>query len=182
MKYKIHGLLLALIIIIADQVSKWWMVSKVLLGTKSPIIDFVSFLTLPAKQMEYAVVKVTSFLNFVMVWNPGVSFGLLQTNKQFVVYALSAMAVLVSIGFIVWLWRDARPIRAVTVGLIVGGALGNVWDRLRFGAVVDFIDLHVAGFHWPAFNIADSAITIGIFIVLYEIFFLSPTKLVTEKK
>jgi signal peptidase II len=182
MKYKIQGLLIALVIILADQLSKWWMVTKVLRGTKAPIIDFVSFLKLPAEQMEYAIVKVTSFLNFVMVWNPGVSFGLLQTNKQAVVYGLSAMAIAVSIGFVVWLWRDARPIRALTVGLVVGGALGNVWDRLRFGAVIDFIDVHVAGFHWPAFNVADSAITIGVIIVLIEILFLTPKKSAAEKK
>jgi len=117
--------------------------------------------------------KITSFLNIVMVWNPGVSFGMLQTNKNLVFYGLIVTAILVSLGFLVWLWREPKAIRGITVGLIVGGAIGNIWDRIRFNAVVDFIDIHVGMHHWPAFNIADSAISVAVTILLVETLFFS---------
>jgi signal peptidase II len=72
------------------------------------------------------------------------------------------VALAVVAGLLWWLGRMERPLPALAIGLVVGGALGNVIDRLRFGAVVDFLDVHAAGWHWPAFNLADSAITVGV--------------------
>ncbi len=180
MRWKVYGLLITLAVFVADQISKWYVVTEYL--AVQPKSDFVHWLTQKAEQAQFVSKEITSFLNIVMVWNPGVSFGLLQTNKEYVFYGLTAMALIVSVGFLVWLWRDSRPIRAITVGLIVGGALGNVLDRLRYNAVVDFIDVHANNWHWPAFNVADSAITVGIIIVLIETLFFSPKKSLTEKK
>ena len=173
-KLKISGLLIALGVIIADQLSKWYVVTQFFDDT--PRMDLIPWLMQKGEQLAYHSVSITSFLNMVMVWNPGVSFGMLQTNKAYVTYGLTIMALLVSLGFMVWLWRDPKPWRAISIGMIVGGALGNVWDRLRFGAVADFIDIHVMGYHWPAFNIADAAITMGIVIILIETLFFSSEK------
>ena len=77
-----------------------------------------------------------------------------------------ALAVVVALGF--WLRRVAHPLVGVALGLIIGGALGNVIDRVRFGAVVDFLDFHALGYHWPAFNVADSAICVGAALLLVD--------------
>jgi signal peptidase II len=171
MSWRIKGILIAILVVLADQLSKWVVVTKFL--AVQPPLDFVQWLGQKQEQAEYIWVKITSFLNIVMVWNPGVSFGLLQTNQNIVFYGLIAVALLVSGGFLVWLWREPKAVRGVTVGLIVGGAIGNIWDRLRFNAVIDFIDIHAGTHHWPAFNIADSAITISVVILLIETFFFS---------
>jgi signal peptidase II len=76
----------------------------------------------------------------------------------------------------VWLWRALRSIPAAALGLVIGGALGNVVDRIRFGAVFDFLDVHVAGWHWPAFNVADSAISVGVAVLLIDSLFQNPDK------
>ena len=168
--WKIRGVLLALAIILVDQLSKWWIVTQ-LFGDRT--VSFGHWLLQSAPQIDYANKEVTSFFNLVMVWNPGVSFGFLQNAQNYAAYGLTAVAFLVSIGFLIWLWREPVMVRAASVGLITGGALGNVWDRMRFGAVADFIDFHLAGHHWPAFNVADSAICVGVAILLIETIFFS---------
>jgi len=171
LNWKTKGLLLALLVLVADQLSKWYVVTQFLAVQKGD--NFAQWLVQKSEQAAYVVKPITSFLNIVMVWNPGVSFGLMQTNTQYVFWALTAVAILVSFGFLVWLWRDPRAVRGVTVGLIVGGALGNVLDRVRYGAVIDFIDVYVGKHHWPAFNVADSAIVVGVVILLIETIFFS---------
>lgn len=170
MKWRITGLLLAALVLIADQLSKWWIVTGYLRLSDAGL---VTWLLEKAPQHDFVSHKITSFLNIVMVWNPGVSFGLLQSAQNYVTHGLTLLAAVIAIGFAVWLWRMPSGIRALAIGLIVGGAIGNVWDRVRFGAVVDFIDVHVAGYHWPAFNVADAAICVGVCVLLYEAFFLS---------
>jgi len=98
--------------------------------------------------------------------NRGVSFGMLSADHPATPWILSAFALAVIAGFILWTRYDLRPFNAVAVGLITGGALGNVVDRLRHGAVTDFLDFHAGGYHWPAFNIADSAIFLGVMLLL----------------
>lgn len=178
MNWRVGGIAVALSVIIADQLSKWWIVTRVFGEGKAGLVDW---LFTAGPRLEFVSHKITSFFNLVMVWNQGVSFGILQTAHNFMVYALSAMAVLISIGFLIWLWRDPRGLRGMAVGLIVGGALGNVWDRLRFGAVADFIDFHLAGYHWPAFNVADAAVCIGVVLMLVETFFMTPRASSVEK-
>ncbi len=114
--------------------------------------------------------SLTPFFNLVMVWNEGVSFGLFPSpgaSRWFlVVISLAIVA-----GLVIWLRKIDKPLLAVAIGGLIGGALGNVYDRIVYGAVADFFDVHVLGYHWPAFNIADSAISVGVVLILYDAFF-----------
>ena len=150
------GLLVAAVTFVLDQVSKW------------VILDHVMS---PPRMIE-----VTPFFNLVMVWNRGVSFGLLSNESPWGPLLLSALSVAISIGLGVWLYRTGNRLLGVALGLVIGGAIGNVIDRLRFGAVADFLDFHVAGYHWPAFNVADSGIVIGVALILLDGFVNKPVK------
>jgi signal peptidase II len=142
------GLLYALAVVVLDQVTKWW----ILAGVMNPP----------------TVIPVTPFFNLVLVWNRGISFGVLNQASAWVPWVLSAVALAICVGLFIWLRRVDGKLLATALGLVIGGALGNLVDRLRFGAVVDFLDVHAAGFHWPAFNVADAAITIGVGILLID--------------
>lgn len=118
-------------------------------------------------QSEY----VNSFFNFVMVYNQGAAFSFLANSGGWQRWFFSALALAVSI-FIVWMLNRNASQRMFcwSLSLILGGAVGNLIDRLVFGHVIDFLDFHIHGWHWPAFNIADSAITIGaVLFVLDEL-------------
>lgn len=103
------------------------------------------------------VVELGPFLNLRLGLNTGVTFGR---------WALVAATSAVVVWLLVWMWREARVAVLIPLGLIVGGALGNIRDRLRYGAVTDFIDLHVGAASWPTFNLADSAIVLGVALLL----------------
>lgn len=111
---------------------------------------------------------ITSFFNLALTYNRGISFGLFNDGAGLnaLVFSLAAAAIIALLLF--WLSRAASPLLAVAIGLIIGGAVGNVIDRLRLGAVVDFLDFHIGSLHWPAFNLADSAICIGVAAMLLE--------------
>jgi signal peptidase II len=112
-------------------------------------------------------VAVTGFLDLVLTCNPGVSFGLLnRAGLNSLVFTLGA-ALIVGV-LVVWLARVRALFLAVAIGLIIGGAIGNVVDRLRFGAVIDFLYFHVGTWYWPAFNLADSAICLGVAAMLLD--------------
>ena len=113
-------------------------------------------------------IEVTGFFNLVTVWNRGVSFGMFNSAGDAGPWILSALAVAISIGLVVWMRRAESRMLAVALGLVVGGALGNVVDRMVYGAVYDFLDVHAWGYHWPAFNLADSAITLGVLGILAD--------------
>ena len=115
-----------------------------------------------------AGVIVTPFFNLIYVLNRGASFGLFSSSSPWGPWLLAAFTVGVVIGLVIWLLRTVDCWLGIALGLIIGGALGNLIDRLNQGAEVDFLDFHVAGLHWPAFNVADSAITVGVAIVLYD--------------
>jgi signal peptidase II len=109
--------------------------------------------------------------NLILTFNRGVSFGLFNAagsggRVEALVFSLVAGAIVV--GLVWWLARAASLLLAVAIGLIIGGAVGNVVDRLRLGAVVDFLDFHIGSWHWPAFNVADSAICIGVAAMLFD--------------
>jgi signal peptidase II len=137
------GLLVAAALLAADQATKWWILEVVRLP-------------------EVGRVYVLPFLNLTMVWNRGVTFGLLQGEAPWHAYALAAIASAVAAFLLVWLARAENRLVSFALGLVLGGAVGNVIDRVRFGAVVDFIDVHAWGWHWYVFNVADSAIVIGV--------------------
>ncbi|MFB9970738.1 signal peptidase II [Pseudoroseomonas cervicalis] len=129
-----------------DQVSKWWILTEVMDPPR--------------------LIPITGFLNLTLGYNRGVSFGLLATDSPATPILLSglAFAILPLMGW--WLAKEPRPLHGAAFGLIAGGGLGNVVDRLRQGAVTDFIDVHAAGYHWPAFNLADTAIFLGAALLI----------------
>lgn len=114
-------------------------------------------------------VEVLPFLNFVPVWNPGISFGMLADAGGVVPLLLTALAFAVA-AWMVWKAPAFQRLERFGAGLIAGGAVGNAIDRVRFGKVVDFIDVYVQTWHWPAFNIADAAITVGALLWIVSLF------------
>ena len=143
-----YGLILAALVAITDQAVKWL------------VLDYFSTHADP--------VEIAMFFNLVLAWNRGVSFSLFHSEEAYAPFALAALALVISVGLAIWLRRIEHRWPATGVGLVIGGAIGNVIDRLRFGAVVDFLDFHWAGYHWPAFNIADSAITLGVIFLITD--------------
>jgi lipoprotein signal peptidase len=133
----------ALVILAADQASKYW----ILHGLDLPRLGRVDVLPV---------------FSLTMVWNDGVTFGLLKAGDGLGAWLLAAVALAVVAALSVWLWRAERAAVALALGAIAGGAIGNVLDRLRFGAVVDFLHFHVAGWSWYVFNLADAAIVCGV--------------------
>jgi signal peptidase II len=113
---------------------------------------------------------VTGFLDLVLTCNRGVSFGMFnqigQTGLNSLIFTILAAVVVVIL--VVWLYRVRSAFLAIAIGLIIGGAIGNVVDRLRFGAVVDFLYFHAGAWYWPAFNFADSAICLGVAAMLLD--------------
>ena len=144
-----QAMALVVLTLVLDQASKELLLRYLLkVGAIVPVID--------------------SFFRLVVVWNTGVSFGLMGGERALPPWALSALAVAVCIGLFLWLRRTDRPLTGWGIGLVMGGAIGNVIDRARWGAVFDFADFHVRQWHWPAFNIADSAIVVGVGLMLLD--------------
>ncbi len=152
------GLILALVVISADQATKWLMLDVLNIGA-NPI-------------------TVTSFFNMILVWNRGVSFGMFNDAGSAGPWILTGLAIAVVLGLLYWLRQAEGWCTVAGLGLVIGGALGNVIDRIRFGAVVDFLDFHIAGYHWPTFNVADSAICVGAGLLLID-GLLSPARQTT---
>jgi len=112
------------------------------------------------------VVDVLPVFKLVEVWNRGMSFGLF--NDAQVSWLLILVALVISAGLLWWLRAVERALPALGLGLVLGGAIGNVVDRFRFGAVYDFLYFHLGEWYWPAFNLADSAITVGVVLLLWD--------------
>ena len=112
------------------------------------------------------VVELGPLLNLRLGFNPGVAFGFLSLGTPAARWALTAATTLIVIGLVVWMRREASGMARLALAIIAGGAIGNIVDRLRQGAVTDFIDLHWAHHHWPTFNGADAAIVVGILLLL----------------
>jgi len=128
-------------------------------------------LSLLSATQPFPVIR--GFFHLILVLNPGVAFGMfagLPPHWRWLVGLVSLGALGLLSVLAVRIVPRGEPLAAVALGLIFGGAMGNLLDRARFGAVVDFIDLHWRGFHWPAFNLADSAITIGVAILALRLF------------
>jgi signal peptidase II len=145
-----RGLATAIAVVVLDQLSK---------------AGVLGFLTgkLPGQQQE-----ISSFFNIVLIHNRGMSFGLFNSSGGLIALLFSLVAAAIVAVLIYWLNRVDSSLLAVAIGLIIGGAIGNVIDRIRLGAVVDFLDFHVGSWHWPAFNVADSAICIGVAVMLLD--------------
>ena len=135
-------------IVLADQITKWLVLVRFAPGER---------------------VELTSFFNLVLVFNKGAAFSFLAAEAGWQTPLLAAFALGAALVVSVLLVRSPeRRMLCAGLSLILGGALGNLVDRLRFGHVVDFLDLHAAGWHWPAFNVADSAITIGAVLLILD--------------
>ncbi len=147
------GIVVALLVFLADQLSKRWLIEALLHHPSG--------------------IRVAPFFNLVMVWNFGISFGLLRGGHKLQRWVLVGVAVLVALALAYSLRRTRRPSSALALGLIIGGALGNAADRVHFGAVADFFDFHIGAWHWPAFNVADSAISVGVVLLLVDVLFNS---------
>mgnify|MGYP000367247779 CR=1 FL=1 len=143
-------LAIAIIVLLLDQLSKWSALSNLQMGVPEPVMPF---------------------LNWLLLFNPGAAFSFLAQGSGWQRWFFTIIGIVAAV-VIIWLLQKNthdRPF-CIALSLILGGAIGNVLDRLLYGAVVDFIDVHYSGWHWPAFNIADSAISIGAtLIVINEI-------------
>ena len=144
-RFGIFALLVGLII---DQASKWWIINVTM--------------------SEPRVIFITDFFNLVFVTNRGISFGIFSNFGDSIRWILIVFAISLSIVLFIWLLRTSVRYVAFALGMIISGAIGNVIDRVRIGAVVDFLDFHAFGWHWPAFNVADSAISLGVLILMYN--------------
>jgi signal peptidase II len=140
--------LLAALVVMLDQASKFWILN---------VFDLPSRATVP----------VAGPFHLTMVWNRGVSFGLLRAEVDLTRWALAAFSIIVAIVLAVWVRGATRKLSAVALGLVIGGAVGNVIDRIRFGAVADFLDVSRLWFPW-IFNVADAAISCGVALLLVD--------------
>jgi signal peptidase II len=145
------GLAIAAAVFAIDQACKWWMLGPFDIAARQPV-------------------RVTPFFDLVLAWNRGISYGWFAQESETGRWGLIALSILVTIGLWLWLARMSRPLAALAVGLVIGGALANTLDRMVHGAVADFFLLHGLGFSWYVFNIADMAIVAGVGLLLYESF------------
>jgi len=142
----------ALIVVLLDQVSKWFMVAQL--------------------EPYQAHSVIPGFLDLVLVKNKGMAFGILgQSRSHVAAYLLMGATLAAILVIVVFFWRARRDQKWLTVGLalILGGAVGNLVDRIRLGFVIDFLDFSIKGYHWPAFNLADSAVTMGTLWLLLNL-------------
>ncbi len=148
---KLHtSLAIALIILVLDLVSKYWVESTLEFGQ---------------------VIPLTGFFNLVLTYNPGAAFSFLSDQPGWQRWFLSGVAGSAALLIIYLLNRyQHEKLFCLSLSLILGGALGNLYDRITLGHVVDFLDFYVGTYHWPAFNVADSAICIGAALMIYESF------------
>jgi len=169
---KVLYLIFALFILVADQLSKWAVLEHIIRpmspDTLGHSLGLIEWLTSAPERLPFASMKILPFFNIVMVWNKGVSFGLFSNGADTGALWLSMLAIAIIIVFTVWLFRTDNKMQLFSIALVIGGAMGNVMDRLRFGAVADFLDFHAFGWHYPAFNISDSCIVIGVFLLIIQ--------------
>ena len=144
------GIITAFLALLADQISKF-------------IVDTHLVVEKPLEICDY--------FNLIKVWNTGISFSMFNNYGNVGKVVLILFAVAVVVFLLRWMYNETSRAKIFTLALIVGGALGNVVDRVRAGAVLDFLDFHYGTLHWPAFNLADTFICIGAFMLIYmEIF------------
>jgi signal peptidase II len=143
------GGLVALAVLGLDQASKQWLLYGL-------------------KMQDHERITIAPFLDFLLAWNPGISFSLFAQGAATGRWILLALTLAATALLGLWLWRVGSMLAGIALGAIVGGALGNGYDRFIYGAVVDFLDFHLAGYHFYVFNIADSAITLGVALLLFD--------------
>lgn len=145
------GIGIVALIFVADQALKLWLLFGLRLAETGPH-------------------TLTPFMNIVLAWNRGISYGLFQQGTDLGRWALVVLSFAAVIWLGRWMWRAASRLAVISLALIIGGALGNGVDRAVYGAVVDFVHLYYGSFSWYIFNIADAAIVVGVLGLLYESF------------
>lgn len=146
-----RGLLVAAVVAALDQLSKWAILNIVMVPPRT--------------------IRITPFFDIVLGWNTGISFGLFGGAPEAGRWIFIAVGCVIIAVLLVWLARSRHILMAYAIGIIVGGAVGNIIDRLRFGAVADFLYFHYGQYGFPAFNLADSAITVGVALILIDSLF-----------
>jgi len=144
-----YGMMLAIAIAVSDRLSKW---------------AILYWVDLPAKRK----IEITPFFDLTMVWNPGISYGLLPANSAWAVAVLVIFALTVTFALTVWLARIEHRLLGVAVAMVIGGAVGNAYDRAIYGAVADFMSFHAFDFYWYVFNVADVAIVFGVILLIWD--------------
>jgi signal peptidase II len=183
------GIPVAVVALLLDQLSKWWVLAWAFRPNEGlSAASFLDLMLTADKSLTAAggtLAVVTSFFDLFLAWNRGISFSIFRSDSPAAAWMFAGLALLIVAGLLFWLTRIDRRWPAVAIGLIVGGALGNVLDRVRYGAVVDFLYFHgdaYPGFcnvlgsvglgwldcRWPAFNVADSAIFVGVAMLLID--------------
>ena len=143
------GLLTALAMLAVDQGNKLWLLFSFDIATRQPV-------------------PLGPFMDIVLAKNPGISYSLFQTSTENGRLLLLAVTLAATLALGIWLWTAQARLTAVALGLLVGGALGNAYDRFAYGWVADFYHFHIGAFSWYVFNLADCGIVAGVAILLYE--------------
>ncbi len=156
-KKKIYLFIFVLVLFIIDRVSKILILKNFLNNSSSEIY-------------------INSFLNFSLVWNSGIGFGILQLEANIFYLLISIIITAINLILIYWMFTSSNYLESIFISIILGGALGNLFDRYYYSSVPDFIDLHYESFHWFTFNIADIFITIGIIgLIIIDLFKIKKT-------
>lgn len=158
--YSATGFVLAAVALVLDQMNKLYMLFHFWPGQGCEPFD-----KLLARQCKFELLP---NLDFVMVWNEGISYGLFQQDSVLGKTILVVLVVLAIIALTIWLAKSDNKIGAAALGLVIGGAIGNGIDRAAYGAVADFFSAHAFGYYWYVFNIADAAIVAGVIGLLYD--------------
>jgi signal peptidase II len=156
-KKKIYLFIFVIVLFTIDRVSKILILKNFLNNSSSEIY-------------------INSFLNFSLVWNSGIGFGILQLEANIFYLLISIIITAINLILIYWMFTSSNYLESIFISIILGGALGNLFDRYYYSSVPDFIDLHYESFHWFTFNIADIFITIGIIgLIIIDLFKIKKT-------
>nr|WP_024330506.1 signal peptidase II [Simiduia agarivorans] len=160
----LFGYAIAVLMIVLDQWTKWYATESLSYGVPVPV---------------------NAFLDWTLLHNPGAAFSFLSDQGGWQRWFFTAIALVVSLVLVVWIWRlpDDKKLESLALSLVLGGAIGNLIDRVQLGYVVDFISVHYQSYYWPAFNIADSAICVGVALLIVDmVFFTKKTPDEVERK
>ena len=146
------NLFIILFIFFLDRITKIYLIN---LQTNGTDVDFY----------------ISSFLNFYLVWNTGIGFGLASMEADIYYHILTFFIIIINVGLIYYLFKAGKT-HAFLISLVVGGSLGNLFDRIYYNAVPDFIDFHLGSYHWFVFNVADIFISVGIIGLILAEFFM----------
>ena len=152
----IFNLIVIITIFVADRISKIYIINIFELENKVDIY-------------------LTEYLNFYLIWNKGIAFGLLSFNESFIYNTITGIIIIISIIVVIMIYNNSG-FKKISLTFVLGGALGNLFDRMYYSAVPDFIDFHIEGLHWFVFNVADIFITLGIICLIFDEIFANNKK------